>query len=172
MSALAEIAHTRGGKLFVFFWLLMFASLIGLMLTGLADREIAQAASFSILVAGVLMNICIIISYWTGAKSARIARWTWIVLTILALCIALAMFGTGKKDADIVLAYAMVVLSFPVGFFIGPMIGSALSWDGFGSLVIYWVVNAIFGYLQWFVVLPHLISAFRSRNKSKVPGSN
>lgn len=166
MSALVEITHTRGGKLFICFWLLMFASLIGLMLTGLADREIAQAASFSILVAGVLMNICILISYWVGAKTALVARWTWIALTTLALCIALALFSAGKKDADIVLAYAMVVLSFPIGFVIGPMIGSALSWDGYGSLMIYWVVNAIFGYLQWFVVLPRLIAAFRSRNKA------
>ncbi len=166
MSALAEITHTKGGKLFVCSWLLMFASLCGLMLTAIADREIAQAASFSILVAGALANICIIISYWAGAKSIFVARWTWIALTILALCIALALFGTEKKDADIVLAYAMVVLSFPVGFFIGPMIGSALSWDGFGSLMIYWLVNAIFGYLQWFVIVPRLIAVVRSHNKS------
>jgi hypothetical protein len=163
MSPLPEIAQTTAGKIFVCAWLLMLAGAIGTALFGIADGEVAQTATFSILVASVLANVCTVISYWAGTKSARLARVSWLSLTVVALAVALVLFRVGQEDANTVLAYAMVVLTFPVGFIVGPMVGFLLPWGGLGSLIGYWVVSAIVGYLQWFVILPRLIASLRGK---------
>lgn len=161
MTMLREISRTVSGKLFLGFWGLSVCVVVAASFVGFLDGEIAGGVAASVLVAGMLTIVSIIISFWEGAKSYSLARLTWLVLAVLALGSALMLLKAGQKDADIVLAYALLILTFPTGFIVGPMMGSALSWDSTSSILIYWSVSVIVGYVQWFVLVPLAIKRVR-----------
>ncbi len=165
MKTIKEIAQTKWGKVFLGLWLLMVIGVVTIGIIGLADHEVVGALVVSVLVAGVLSNICTILSYKVGAKSHTIARITWLILAMIALASVLILLNTGQKDADIALAYMMLVLTFPIGFIMGPIVSPMLSWDGNSSIVVYWGGCILVGYLQWFVVVPQVIAVMQNRKK-------
>lgn len=169
MNSLKEISQTKSGKAFLVIWLLTLLAVMAIGVTGIIDHEIAEALAISAMVSGVLANICTIISYWSGAKSRLLAQFTWLALAVIALGSVLVLLNAGQKDADTILAYAMLVLSFPLGFIIGPMVGPMLSWDSSSSISIYWGICVVVGYLQWFVILPRVVAAMRGKDPQKVP---
>ena len=136
---LREISRTTSGKFYLGVWGLSVCVVVAFSLAGLLlmGGEIAGGILMSVLIAGMLTIISIIISFWAGEKSHSLARLTWLVLTVLALSSALILLKSGQKDADIALTYEMLVLTFPAGFIVGPIVGSALSWNSSSSVFIY-----------------------------------
>ena len=110
MNTLKEISQTRSGKAFLAIWLVTVLAVIAIGVTGIIDHEIAEALAISAMVSGVFANSCTIVSYWSGAKSRLFAQFTWLALAAIALGSVLVLLKAGQKDADTVLAYAMLVL--------------------------------------------------------------
>ncbi len=160
-----EISRTASGKLFLGFWGLSVCVVVVFTLVGLLllDGEIAGGILMSTLVSGVLTVISIIVSFWAGNKSYSLARITWLALTVLALTSSLILLKAGQKDADIALTYAMLVLTFPLGFIVGPTVGPALSWASSSSIFIYWSVFVVVGYAQWFIFVPLFVRRAREQ---------
>ncbi|MBZ0250454.1 MAG: hypothetical protein K8F93_12440 [Burkholderiales bacterium] len=89
-------------------------------------------------------------------------RWLWIALSLLLLIATMFLFdGSANSDADIVLGYGLLVLSFPTGpilaaldGYLGRAIFSAfglISTTTYATLTITWLIYTVVGYLQWFV---------------------
>jgi hypothetical protein len=92
----------------------------------------------------------------------------------LAACLAVLVFAFVQRrvpDADIVVAYLMLALTFPVGFLVAAVLSLAFAAidssfgltvpGGFTSNAATWVLFVIAGYLQWFVVVPWVVPKFR-----------
>lgn len=105
-------------------------------------------------------------------------KWVWIALTIALLLITLYFFdGKPNSDADTLLAYGMLALSFPIGLLIALIVGgvSYMAHVAFGyvvpvsywSIVIGWSLFSAGGYWQWFVLAPMLLRNLRARQRSK-----
>ena len=65
---LREISHTVSGKLFLGFWGLSVCVVVAASVIGLLDGEIAGGVAASVLIAGMLTIVSIIISFWAGAN--------------------------------------------------------------------------------------------------------
>lgn len=116
----------------------------------------------------------------------RALKWLWVLGSLLALVVSLAAYdGKPNSDADLLLGYAMLTLSFPLGL----VLAAALSLLGqiayattgyvfttsYASIAVTWLVFFVAGYLQWFVLLPWLWRKWKVRRERSVetaPGSN
>ena len=109
-------------------------------------------------------------------KSLIIARWVWIALAATVLLLTLFLFdGSPNSDADVILAYGMLFLSFPISLVVSLISGTlgyaAFSLFGYVVTVSYtnilvgWLVFFIAGYWQWFTFLPWLWHKVRSRSQ-------
>lgn len=90
----------------------------------------------------------------------------WTALALVLLILAMSMYAS-NKDIDLVLAYAMLALSFPMGWLGTPILahfGNHISDPYIGMLAV-WAVFFGCGYLQWFVVLPHSWKWLKLRSK-------
>ena len=96
-------------------------------------------------------------------------------VTYLGACLAvlaIAVAGRELPDTDIVVAYAMLILSFPVGYVVAVLFGAVgyalyealgiVMPGGFGSNAVYISAFAIAGYVQWFIVVPWLYRKLRA----------
>jgi hypothetical protein len=88
-------------------------------------------------------------------------RWIWITLSLLVLLAALFFFdGRPNSDADLLLTYGMLVLSFPISVVAALVYGAVGDLAGFfvtvsySSIVITWLILFVAGYWQWFVAAP------------------
>ena len=100
----------------------------------------------------------------------------WLLLCISSLILTLYLFKfCGSDDSEIILIYSMIFLTFPIGF-IAAMILTGLifiSEHNFGIIVVTsaffivteWIFFLLFGYLQWFVLIPKVISVTKKRKK-------
>ena len=90
--------------------------------------------------------------------------------------LGLAVAGREFRDTDIVVAYAMLLLSFPIGYVVAFLFApvAIVLESAFGIVVPGGLVNnvcavivfAAAGYAQWFVLVPWLY------RKLKVPSNN
>jgi hypothetical protein len=83
-----------------------------------------------------------------------------------ALCVALLVFAyvqRGVYDMPVAFTWLLIALTFPIGLPTGAIVGMLMSWayaklglpySPFADLVPSWLVMVLFGYLQWFVVVP------------------
>lgn len=103
----------------------------------------------------------------------------WTVLCVIVLMATLYFFdGKPNSDADTLLAYGMLVLSFPMGLLVVLLLGAVghLAYMVFGyvatvsylSIIFSWSVMFAAGYLQWFVLLPSLLRRLRARDASRI----
>ncbi|MGI8423404.1 MAG: hypothetical protein ACR2NO_04745 [Chloroflexota bacterium] len=106
-----------------------------------------------------------------------VLKWTWITLAVAVLLLTLFFFdGRANSDADTVLAYGMLTLSFPIGLFIALIAGGVgyVAHSAFGyvvpvsywSIVIGWILFAVGGYWQWFVLAPTLWRKLRAPHRT------
>jgi hypothetical protein len=107
-------------------------------------------------------------------KSSELFRallFAWIGLCLVVLALVLS---TGRNPEEgIFFAYAMLALTFPIGFVAAYLegVGNLLLERFFGYVVPYdpianfatWVLFVAFGYLQWFVLLPRALGKYRHR---------
>jgi len=113
-----------------------------------------------------------------------ILRVGWLLLSVAILVGTLALYDpVSGSDADLILVYGMLVLAFPSAFLVAGLIALAsyasdtwhlhfLSSPGYGrlSILLIWVGMVIVGYVQWFILLPALISKWRSRARETSAG--
>ncbi|OGB34711.1 MAG: hypothetical protein A3F78_13225 [Burkholderiales bacterium RIFCSPLOWO2_12_FULL_61_40] len=164
MTGVWSIMRTRAGKVFVFCWSLSALSLIGFILFGFADRDIAGATAVGVLVSAPFIDMAVLASYWAGRASHTIARATWLVLAVSLLASTLLLLGSGKSDADLLLAYGAAILSFPLGLVVGPLTGQISMPAGLALTTLLWILNIGAGVLQWFVLIPMCLKA-RARDR-------
>ncbi|OKY76113.1 MAG: hypothetical protein BM485_02365 [Desulfobulbaceae bacterium DB1] len=103
---------------------------------------------------------------------AKIIRALWIGATVFVLAVTLYAFD-GKPDSDIGIffAWCMLPLSFPGGLLVS--LAHVALYDFFSvtietsylSFVLDWIGFLILGYLQWFKLVPYLISKLRGSKK-------
>ena len=93
----------------------------------------------------------------------------WFVACLLALLFAFVQRDI--HDADIAFAYFMIFLTFPIGYVLAAGAGVVLSYlyDAYGIVapagfvpnLLAWLLFVVFGFLQWFILLPWLLRKFR-----------
>ena len=108
-----------------------------------------------------------------------ILKVAWFLLSLTVLVGTLVLYDpiTGR-DADLILVYGMLVLAFPSSFLVVGLIALALyaidtlhvqilSGLSYGrlSIILTWGAMVIVGYVQWFLVLPTMVSKWRSRRR-------
>ena len=113
-------------------------------------------------------------------KEDVMARWlklAWVLLAfaVLATCLVLHD-GRPNSDADVLLGYAMLTLTIPIGAALAAGLGllGRLLFETMGfvfttsyaSLAVVWLVFFVAGYLQWFVFVPKLLGWRRARRTS------
>ena len=152
-----EIAKTRPGKLFLACYGAALLVFIGICIVGVIDREVAGAAAFAVLIAGPLIDASVVISWWAGRNCNRIARVGWIVLAVISLLSAEALLNAGNRDADVVMAYGVAALSFPLGLLAGPVAGARNVSSAAAATAVLWAIGVVAGYLQWFILIPVFI---------------
>ena len=104
----------------------------------------------------------------------RALKWLWVLGAFLALLVSLAVYdGKPNSDADLLLGYAMLTLSFPLSL----VLAAALSLLGhiayattgyvfttsYASIAVSWLVFFIAGYMQWFLLMPWLWRKWKAR---------
>lgn len=178
MGKISQITAARGGKALVALWALTLVILLATpIVTWLSNRtELMGNIAFSLLLAAVLIDASNVLSCIVETEGIRIAKAAWIGLCVVALFFVLGVADPSRpdtaKDAETILAYLMLILSFPIGFL------SVLLLIGLGFLfnleeagfyisnLIAWLVFVVFGYLQWFKFTPYLIGKLRARKKA------
>lgn len=104
----------------------------------------------------------------------RIVKGLWIVGTITVLLVTLYAYdGKPNSDIEVLLAWAMIFLSFPSGLiFAGlfSLVADSLNrlfniviHTSYVSLVLSWMGFLLLGYLQWFKLIPWLVRKFQAR---------
>lgn len=102
--------------------------------------------------------------------TTKIVRATWIGIAVLMLLTTLFAFdGKPNSDAEVVLAWSMLLLSFPSGLLV-PLchvfLNDYLSVTvhvSYLSIAIDWLGLAGLGYVQWFVLVPWIWRKWRAR---------
>ena len=97
----------------------------------------------------------------------------------LLLCVGVAVIafrGRGEGETGIIVGYAMLLLTFPIGLLIAAVISAigymfaeridTLSAGSFTLDAIYIAIFGVAGYVQWFIAVPWLY------RKLKVPSNN
>ena len=106
----------------------------------------------------------------------KIIKTLWFGASIFVLCVTLYAFdGKPNSDIGIFFAWCMLFLSFPSGLLVS-LVHMTL-YDGFSvavetsylSLVLDWVGFLVLGYLQWFKLLPYLITTLLRFRKKPEP---
>lgn len=107
----------------------------------------------------------------------RVVKWLWILIALLALLASLVAYdGTPNSDADLLLAYAMLSLSFPSGLVIAISLGllgqiayaitGYVFTTSYASIAVDWLIAFVAGYVQWFVLLPWLWRKWNAKRAS------
>jgi hypothetical protein len=93
--------------------------------------------------------------------------WSLLALGVLFLTLSIYDGTPATRDAEVLLAYGMMALSFPfsqvcllllgaVGFVIEKWWGVVQVPNGYMPLFVSWLAFSLAGYWQWFVLLPWL----------------
>lgn len=109
----------------------------------------------------------------------RTLKWLWVLGSLLALLVSLVAYdGKPNSDADLLLGYAMLTLSFPLGLVLAAGLSllaqvahAATGYvfqTSYASIVVTWLVFFVAGYMQWFVLLPWL---WRKRKAKRAGGA-
>lgn len=109
---------------------------------------------------------------------AALGKWLWIVCCIAILLAALYFYdGKPNSDAEVLLAYGMLILSFPFGLLLSTVVGILGYWlyvffgyvltTNYWSLFITWLCLFMVGYWQWFRFLPWIIQKVRRVTRGK-----
>jgi hypothetical protein len=93
----------------------------------------------------------------------------------MSLLLIITWNSTSNRDNDIVLAYAMMALTLPIGFVvigIFVLIGMAIEPAQLPSARLGMIVtSAAFiaaGYFQWFIAFPAVLKAFNKRHNNSL----
>lgn len=120
-----------------------------------------------------------------NCRLALTAKVFWLLLSTGILLFTLHLYDgmPATRDAELILMYGMLVLSFPASQVVLLILGAIGSlaevWGGGFSiptnhltLVVDWLFFLGVGYLQWFMLLPWLWRKWKKWRESKGAGSN
>ena len=107
----------------------------------------------------------------------KMSKWIWGASSMSVLLTTLYFYdGKPNSDADILLAYGMLALSFPAGLIISAIVGVAgyvvfstygyVVQTSYWSILLTWLIFFVVGYWQWFRLVPWLIRRIKGRNHS------
>jgi hypothetical protein len=111
-------------------------------------------------------------------KSGIALRVVWLVLSVATLIYCQHAYdGTPNSDAEQVLIILMFILSFPASFIAGGIVVAA----AFGEervmhssmhvsrieMLLVWFLFLVVGYIQWFILIPHAWSKWRSSHAER-----
>lgn len=100
-------------------------------------------------------------------------KWIWCVCSAAVLLVSLYFYdGKPNSDADVLLAYGMLALAFPISLLLAIIAGiiGQSAYSSFGyvletsywSIALTWLCFFVVGYLQWFKLVPYLIGKLRA----------
>lgn len=103
----------------------------------------------------------------------RWLKWAWVLVAFAVLAGSLLLYdGKPNSDADVLLGYAMLALSFPLGSVLAAGFGFLARFlfetaghiftASYASMFAAWLALFIAGYLQWFVFVPKLWGWWRA----------
>ena len=118
-------------------------------------------------------------------KTGSVLRWIWVGASIVALVLALIVFDRGEnRDIDIVLAWIMMTLSFPISVVCAALYGALFFMlesafgiqvgSGRAVMAATWLGLFAAGYFQWFYAVPLAWQKYRHvrSNRKGSLGSN
>jgi hypothetical protein len=112
-----------------------------------------------------------------SSRTVAVIKWIWLGSAAGVLLVSLYFYdGKPNSDADVLLAYGMLALAFPISLLlsiVGGTIGQ-LGYSSFGyvpetsywSIALTWLCFFAAGYWQWFKFAPWLIRKLRARRKA------
>ena len=113
----------------------------------------------------------------------RLTRIAWIAVAVLVLCVTLYGFdGKPNSDIDVLLIWAMLVLTLPIGFVIALLLSgisiaahllfSTTIQTSYPVLFGTWICFVLAGYWQWFMLLPFLRSKWKAHRSISLRSDN
>lgn len=173
----SQISVSRGGKILVVLWGFILAILIltpAVTFFSNGDELLGNIA-FSILPSAILLNISIVIAYIVKSHSVQVVKIGWMCLSLYVVMLVMYIAGSdhinAQMEAEIVFAYSMLIMSFPVGF-LAPFGVTALdqllnigTLGVYTSIVFVWLLYSILGYLQWFKIIPWVMEVIMTKKR-------
>ncbi len=136
---------------------LSVALLIGFIVFGIVDADLASATVVGVLVSALFVDVGVLTSYWADRRLQFISGTIWVVMAVLLLIGVLVLLTGGKSDADLLLAYGTAILAFPIGLIAGPIAAQFSPTAGVVQSIVMWGIAVGAGTLQWFILLPQLV---------------
>jgi hypothetical protein len=104
----------------------------------------------------------------------KIIKTIWVISTLIVLAISLYVSG-GDANSDIGMLFLvyMNILSFPAGILVQffqiilYLIGLGEGRNAYVVFTFEWCLFFTFGYLQWFVIIPHIYGHIKNKLKEK-----
>ncbi|MGV8081490.1 MAG: hypothetical protein AB2L22_15705 [Syntrophales bacterium] len=178
----SQISVSRGGKVLVVLWGFILAILIltpAVTIFSNGDELLGNIA-FSILPSAILLNISIVIAYIVKSHSVQVVKMGWMCLSLYVVMLVMYIAGSdhinAQMEAEIVFAYSMLIMSFPVGFLapFGVTAPDQLLDIGtlgvYTSIVFVWLFYSILGYLQWFKFVPWIMEVIVTKISKNIDG--
>ena len=145
----------------------------------LVGEEIRGNLAYSLIIASVLGDVGVALSYGSTIAVQRATRGAWLSVAAASLMLALYIDSLNdpeaSKAADTILIATMSILGFPssiVGLcfvFVYSALFLAHRGTGIVDLLIFCSMFSLVGYLQWFVLVPFIFRKIKMRhNTAKV----
>lgn len=141
---------------------------IALPSAGLAvGEDIRGNLAYALMIASVLVDVSVVLTYASTAAIQRVACVAWSVLALGILALALYIISLNDpeafKAADTVLIVTMSILTFPASLlsygvaFIYSVLLTGNRETSAVDLLAYWALFAVAGYMQWFWLIPRVL---------------
>lgn len=125
----------------------------------------------SFLPAAFITVISVAAALFAKKSVFKLARYVWLTVNLTALLVATLSANRPIADAvegaETLLAYAMLILSFPFGLLVPYVIMINFfvlkNSSGIASLCGMWFGFFMVGYIQWFLLFPLIINKIRPR---------
>ena len=100
----------------------------------------------------------------------NLVRWSWVLYSLYVIIYPYYLLSTPNPphgDYAMGVAFQMLLLSFPIGFlaFLFGALISRLHIEMLNNLFVLWLPFFVFGYFQWFVLLPKVAIGLQGLGK-------
>jgi len=175
---MSYFANTSLGKILIGVWIVIPLLLIGLPVLGISQDEFLGNFAYAILACGVLVNISILIASKIKGGTEKAAKIIWVGLCLVIFGISMFRYGASvSEDIGIFLGWGMLIYAFPASLLVTTVVGgasyAAYKYFGFalkgGYIYLFciWFFFFLAGYVQWFKLLPLLVTKWETRRRSE-----
>lgn len=152
-----------------------YAILVTLLIVDLHFGGGVGSFSATLLYCGVVASIQFLIALFIGSNYSRVSKWIWLFLALSSFAVGLYTYyllpqALNLNNADTVIFFTMMVLSFPLGL-VGLGVFLALGnsiFDASPLLYLFttWLTLFALGLIQWLWIFPRLIACTKKKNES------